>query len=209
MERRADREDGEVSRRFGYRRFCQGVLLAVLLASGTVAQEGPEWDLQRCIWACLAEFGPNTNPAYHACVDRRCATLEDRLEASRQPVPATPWAFGRTADGSGEFAGATAEDGQVALYYMCSRDGRSLLVLSGLEGPSATMQLVIDGQAHAVPFAGNDGFYVADAQRGSALLEALGRGRLLDVLNAGNLPVARFGLAGAAQAISGAMARCR
>jgi hypothetical protein len=52
------------------RAVCLGLSLIVGFGASAAAQD--DMELQRCIWRCLAEFGPNTNPAYHQCVADVC-----------------------------------------------------------------------------------------------------------------------------------------
>lgn len=62
-------------------------LVSSVLAGSAAAQDGME--VQRCVWGCLAAFGPNTNPAYHQCVANRCAA-----PAALPGVPAGPGDWG-------------------------------------------------------------------------------------------------------------------
>ncbi len=62
-------------------RVAAGLAVALVLSGPALAQDPME--TQRCVWRCLSEFGPNTNPAYHQCVAAQCTA----------PAPASPWAF--------------------------------------------------------------------------------------------------------------------
>ncbi|SIO17772.1 hypothetical protein SAMN05444722_0715 [Rhodovulum sp. ES.010] len=179
---------------------------SVTLSAPAAAQEGPEWDLQRCIWRCLSAFGPNTNPAYHACVDERCA---GEPAAAAGSTPASAWTAGRVNDGSGAYAGVTSADTGHAFYFACGPGGRSLVVLNGPEGPPATLQLVIDGRAHALFFHGNDLQHVAELPPGSEILAELAQGTSLEILKEGGGSLGRFSLVEAGAAISRAQALCR
>ncbi|WP_108022977.1 hypothetical protein [Rhodovulum kholense] len=185
---------------------------AVLAAGGArpvAAQDGPEWELQRCIWSCLSAFGPADNPAYAACVAQRCPP-----EAAPAPVP---WASGPTADGRGAFAGTRSEaDPDVLFYLFCAPGGQRILQLAGVEGgpgPNALV-LAVDGQGFPVSFTGagdgaGDLSVLASLPPGAPLLGALMRGQSLEIRNGAGFALGRFGLAGAGPAISGALARCR
>ena len=59
--------------------------LALALLPGGLAAQDPMAQ-QRCVWACLADHGPNTTPAYHACVVAKC-TGTANLDDSPVPVP--------------------------------------------------------------------------------------------------------------------------
>ncbi len=48
-------------------------------------------ETQRCIWRCLAEFGPADNPAYPACVTRNCN------DAPKKTTRSGRWIYGRHA----------------------------------------------------------------------------------------------------------------
>ena len=65
-------------------RAAAGLATALVLGGPALAQDPME--TQRCVWRCLSEFGPNTNPAYHQCVASRCTAPEPA-------APASPWAF--------------------------------------------------------------------------------------------------------------------
>lgn len=52
------------------RRFALAALIFLTLAPSGAAQDGME--MQRCVWRCLAAFGPATAPAYHQCVADQC-----------------------------------------------------------------------------------------------------------------------------------------
>jgi hypothetical protein len=68
-------------------------LIPVLLALLAGPSAADEMALQRCVWACLAQFGPNTNPAYHQCVSARCTPASAPV-ATIPAVPAGPSNWG-------------------------------------------------------------------------------------------------------------------
>ena len=49
--------------------------------SAAFAQSSSEMDLQRCVWACLANSKGNSDPAYHACVENRCVAANRNSQA--------------------------------------------------------------------------------------------------------------------------------
>ncbi|WP_133260349.1 hypothetical protein [Rhodovulum sp. BSW8] len=183
---------------------CAG-MLAAGMPRPAAAQEGPEWELQRCIWSCLSAFGPADTPAYAACVAQRCPS-----EAAPAPVP---WASGPTADGRGAFAGTRSEaDPDVLFYLFCAPGGQRILQLAGVEGSPGPniLMLAVDGQGFPVSFTGaGDLSALASLPPGAPLLGALMRGRSLEIRNGAGYTLGRFGLAGAGPAISGALALCR
>ena len=65
-------------------RVAVGLAVALVLTGPALAQNPME--TQRCVWRCLSEFGPNTNPAYHHCVAQRCTPAP-------AASPMSPWAF--------------------------------------------------------------------------------------------------------------------
>lgn len=51
------------------------LIVAALLTSRAApgfAAPKSDMELQRCVWACLANSSGNIDPRYHACVERRC-----------------------------------------------------------------------------------------------------------------------------------------
>ncbi|MBK1636606.1 hypothetical protein [Rhodovulum adriaticum] len=170
----------------------------VLAGTGPAAgQQADPMEMQRCVWRCLNQFGPASNPAYHDCVQRVC-------------VPDRPrWSGGQIRDGSGEYAAVGTADGRFQLYYLCGRAGQSALVLSGLEGPSAVLSLVVDGRPYDLSFEGEGGAHAVGVPPGSPILSAMATGQTLTVRNVAGYTVATFGLDGAGAEISAAQARCR
>ncbi|WP_201151173.1 hypothetical protein [Rhodovulum sulfidophilum] len=182
----------------------------LVAAAGAVRaqQEGPEWDLQRCVWSCLSAFGPADNPAYAACVSRNCSE-------PTAPAPAPRWSSGATSDGHGAYAGVRAEGGQDVIFYVfCARDGERLLQLDGVGGEAGpnVLSLTIDGQGFPVTFGGSsEGGMLARLPPSAAVLGALQRGQMLEIRSGTGQGqgLGRFPLAGAGDAISGALALCR
>ncbi|MCV0429452.1 MAG: peptidoglycan-binding protein [Roseibium sp.] len=63
------------------------LFLTLLIGSTFIpahAQSTSEMDLQRCIWACLANSKGNDDPAYHTCVKEYCVATE---QTSEDPIP--------------------------------------------------------------------------------------------------------------------------
>jgi|GEM_PF-3139471 len=195
------------------------LLPVMLLATPLVLLAAPagamsEEELQRCVWGCLANFGPNTNPAYHACVKDNCVADGS---ASGEPAgtsgPATPtiskrWSSGSTHDGSAYYAGFV-EDESYGFYYLCDRRGRSELTLTGLQGPGATMSIVVDGVDFPKHFDKGSGGHTVPLSPDDPLFAALGRGTLVEVRNPSGTKVLRYGLAGSSKALTAAVGNCR
>lgn len=177
------------------------MIAAMLSPAAAPAQEGPEWELQRCVWGCLANFGPADNPAYQACVAARCS----------EP-PARPWAGGATSDGRGHWAGARSADGTVDLLVICGPGGQRFLQVAGPEGGTepADITFVIDGAVRAVRFQQMAGTRATAAlPKDAAVIDELMRGRALWLRNSAGYELGQFDLAGAGTAISAALAACR
>lgn len=83
------------------------LLLLFLAATPSVAQEDP-MEMQRCIWSCLADANGPNDPAYGACVSRRCESGSKPRPAATEPArkpketartpartaPQNPWIYG-------------------------------------------------------------------------------------------------------------------
>ncbi len=61
-------------------------LAMALIAQPGIAQPDEDMELQRCIFACLAQSTGNDDPAYHRCVSTVCLG-EDRSAAEPAPPP--------------------------------------------------------------------------------------------------------------------------
>jgi hypothetical protein len=197
-----------------------GVLwaLGLGLAAGPAAeaQEGPEMQLQRCIWACLAGPGGGNpdSPAYGACVEARCAAAAGSETADHAPPqradPTRTWQTG-PAPGGARFAGidAPGQAGRMGLYYFRHPDGRSdvaLVVLAGLQPP---VVFTVGAAAWQVNLqAGPGGWPTVLVPRDSPLFDALRHGGVLSVAAGGGQPVFDLPLDGAAVALDSAMSWC-
>lgn len=153
---------------------------ALLVATLTMplpaaAQEGPEWEAQRCIWRCLADSPGAASAEYNACVAATCN------EPAAAPAPM--WTGGITADGQGRFAGIADPATGALLYFMCAPGRPPFLMITGPEGPSATLTLDVDGQRFALPFTENGGSYVTPMPPGSPPLVAMVTGRRATFFN--------------------------
>ena len=191
----------------------------ILLATRLVIQAAPagamsEEELQRCVWGCLANFGPNTNPAYHTCVKDKCvADGSEPVGASGTSVPAAPtvakrWSSGSTHDGSAYYAGFV-EDESYGFYYLCDRQGRSELTLTGLQGPAAAFSIVVDGVDFQQQFNKDSARHAAPLSPGDPLFAALSRGAFVEVRNPSGATVMRYGLSGSSKALDVAVKSCR
>ena len=197
---------------------CMAVLAFIGISLPAVAQEDP-MDLQRCIWRCLADHGPASDPAYHACVEQYCH--ESVPPAAQQPAPqqapvaqpvvdTVPWQSGVQVDGQTAYAGRDLASGQGGFYYLCNRHGTSSLGLWGVTGESATLRLDIDGRVYDLWFQRSaQNWFFATAPQGAPVLAALYGGRTLTVRNSANQPLMELGLTNAPRALSTAFSNCR
>lgn len=187
--------------------------LALLLA--TLAS--PVWAMteeeqQRCVWSCLASNGPNTNPAYHACVKAKCVTGSSSTGEAPKPsivAVASDWSAGRSHDGNAHYAGLGDADGTYGFYYFCDQQGRSEIVLVGLQGPQATMSISVDGVGFRRIFEQGSGGHLTALSSDDPLISALSRGSIVEVRNPSNATVLRYGLRGSSKALASTIARCR
>lgn len=189
------------------------ILGSVLLAAfGSVAfaQEGPEWEMQRCIWRCLSASPGAASREYEQCVANSCmqystegAETGDMPDAIGQGASG-PWFASGTGDGQGNLAGVVDPYTGAAFYVICGLDGRRNLALFGPEGPAATLTLGIDGQAFARPFVPYAGGYYAAVPADAPEISALRSGRSLIVRNADGGALFEAGLAGAGAALTAA-----
>ncbi|NVK61223.1 MAG: hypothetical protein HWE37_14270 [Rhodobacteraceae bacterium] len=142
-------------------RFTAGIsalVLALVPLTGPLAAQDDPMALQRCVWSCLANFGPNTNPAYHACVERVCSGLSEGEgggggQQQAQGDPTRGWVTGRTGSGVG-YAGVDGVRGKTGLYYFCGR-GQSFLRVIGIDGGERGMIVEVDGQQFPLRFSPN------------------------------------------------------
>jgi len=174
------------------------------------AQEGPEWEMQRCVWRCLAASPGAGSPEYDRCVIDAC--MQYSVEGQEDPqgpaapngVPQGRWFAAGTGDGQGNLAGFMDPRREAAFYVICGSDGRRNLALFGPEGPAATLTLQVDGQAFARAFVPYAGGYYAALPPDAPEIAALRSGRAMAVRNAIGTALIETGLAGAAAAIAAA-----
>ncbi|MCV0427197.1 MAG: hypothetical protein K5905_17180 [Roseibium sp.] len=188
-------------------------LFLVVLASPVRAMT--EEEQQRCVWSCLANFGPNTNPAYHECVKDNCLagsnSTGETAATSKPSVAAVTsrWSAGTTFDGKAQYAGLGDADGTYGFYYLCDRQGRSEIMLVGLQGPAATMHVTVDGVDFPHTFEKGSGGHTTAIASDAPLITALSRGSAIEVRNPSGILVIRYGLRGSSKAIATAIASCR
>lgn len=151
---------------------------------------------QRCVWRCLAEFGPADRPEYNSCVEARC------IAAAPQTVPT--WSVTRTVDGKGLAAGAMDRRMGTQLWAICAAGGGPrYIALSGTEGPGATLTLQIDQTAaFALPFRDQGWVYYAAMTPAGPILQAMATGGTVQLFNAIGTPIFAAPLTGAAQALA-------
>ena len=184
-------------------------VIFLVAVSAVSAVSADEMALQRCVWACLSKFGPNTSPAYHSCVQRQCVAGSGSGNSS----PAKPskfWTSGTQSGGRIAYAGVDNADGTLGFYYVCERGGRSELVLAGLDGPGTSMTLVVGGKGYQFFFGrAAGGWHSAPVASDAAVMAALGRGNQVVVRDGTGQRVMELALSGSSQAISGALNRCQ
>jgi hypothetical protein len=69
------------------------VILGAMAPIPALAQEGPEGDLQRCIWRCLSGRSAS-DPAYTACVEQQCVEADAPQAPRVGPALPQAQAFG-------------------------------------------------------------------------------------------------------------------
>lgn len=192
-------------RRFPVGTAMLSTLLPVLFLFWTAAGAAEdEMELQRCVWSCLSAHGPNTNPEYHACVAEHC-TKGDKPAAN---VP--EWSSGSIEGGRTHYAGVDNAAGDLGLYYFCNRNGRSELVLVGVEGPAATLALEADGRRFPLSFSRTSDRLVAPVLPDAHVLSALRAGTMVKIVRTSDdAPIAQLRLDGSSRAIRRASRQCR
>lgn len=192
------------------------VLAAVWVALPAKAQVSESERLaaeaeQRCVWSCLANYGPASNPAYHDCVERMCLAPTPQPQSrggqqSRGPAaPATGWTNAATPNGAAHSAVINA--GGKSLHYICQRGGKGLIAIDGLGGPANGVGLRVDNQRFALPFVMQNGILYTAADPGLALMRALMAGNTVEITGSRGQK-AGFPLRGSSAAIRKAMAGC-
>lgn len=173
------------------------------------ADDGPEWELQRCIWRCLAASPGASSAQYNQCVADSCSSLAAEVEreeqsGSVQGVPQGTWFASGTGDGLGNLAGFADPRTQNSFYLICGVDGRRNIALFGPEGPAATLTLQVDGQTFTRAFVPYAGGYYATLPPDAPEIAALRSGRTVAVRNQNGTALIAAGLNGAAAAIAAA-----
>lgn len=193
------------------------IVIAALLAVHAIpaAAQIEVDETQRCVWGCLANFGPATNPAYHQCVEDHCVgdpapKSNSTSNSSGGRGPSTTWRSGTIDDGRTVYAGVDNKAGTLGLYYFCDRAGRSEILLAGLHGPAARMVLAIDGNRFPMRFQmnGNDDHF-RRVSPNAPVMAALKSGKRVRVRNESVAVAMRLRLKGSSQAIERAVRQCR
>ncbi|MEX0348505.1 MAG: hypothetical protein AB3N15_03700 [Paracoccaceae bacterium] len=180
-------------------------LALVLCASPVMAQEGPEWDLQRCVWSCLANSPGVESAIYHQCVSIRCTAPQAQMPAR----VAQGWAAGMAADGKTWSAGLAAADGSgQGLYFQCVPGQDSYLMLYGLKAREGVFQISIDGRAYPLAFHGRRGELTSDLPPSAPFLNLLGQGRAISIVDPDGAYRAGYSLLNAQGAIWQVRAAC-
>lgn len=157
--------------------------------------------VQRCVWSCLSNFGPATNPAYEQCVVDHCG-----FESTAAPAE---WRSGAIDGGKTRYAGVDTADEAYGLYYFCDRSGRSELMIAGVEGPAGAWAVVIDGATYAFNFDLRDNGVSTLISPKDDVLRGLQKGRGV-ALSGPGLPDndTSMPLKGSSRAISSALKWC-
>lgn len=173
-------------------------VLAFLPHVASAQQENP-MEMQRCIWACLANSPGAASAQYNQCVQARC------IEQPSVPS-ATDWRAGLTRDGSHRFAGIDAEQGY-GFYYFCNAQER-YFALVGLPMDAGQFRLVIENTAYQVPFDRRRGDLSVDLPANSVLGQAMQAGGMMDIQSLSGEFLIRFSLRGATAALQQTASAC-
>lgn len=175
------------------------------LASGVMAQEDP-MAVQRCVWSCLSNFPPNTNPAYHQCVEDHCVPMMETQPEAPRP---DRWQAGRIDGGRTAYAGVDSPDGNIGVYYFCDRAGRSELMIAGVPTTAGTWVLEVGGTPYSFAFAPRSNGVSTRVGRSDAVLAALRSGSRVGLQGRGLPQGSTLTLKGSSAAFSEALAFCR
>ncbi|WP_417719164.1 hypothetical protein [Salipiger sp.] len=182
------------------------LLCALWTGAPLLAQEDP-MVMQRCVWACLANNGPNTNPAYHACVQRVC--VEGAKPTSSVPQKGAAWGAGALDGGRTRYAGIDTPNGLRGLYYFCNRSGRSELMIAGVPPRASSYEIEVGGKRFAFRFAPTKNGVAATVPAGHAVFSALRGGSAVKISQQGGPERIGLKLAGSSGALGAAMGGCR
>jgi hypothetical protein len=181
------------------------LMIAGLIAgfAGMAAADDDPMAVQRCVWSCLANNGPASNPAYEQCVVTHCGFEGQKKAAS------VGWTSGAIDGGVTRFAGVDTADERYGVYYFCDRAGRSELMIAGVDGPAGAWALVIDGETYAFRFDLRSNGVSTAIARNDGVLSALRRGTTV-ALSGPGLPDndTAMPLTGSSRAISTALKWC-
>ncbi|MCL6281966.1 hypothetical protein M3P21_00330 [Ruegeria sp. 2012CJ41-6] len=186
-----------------------GFLALMLWALPAMAQDGSEWDLQRCVWSCLANSPGAQSAIYHQCVSRHCTGPQYQPQAVTPAPVAQGWSAGMAADGKTWSAGLAAADGSgQGLYFQCIPGRDSYLMLYGLKAREGVFQISIDGRAYPLVFHGRRGELTSDLPASAPFLNLLGQGRVIAIVDPDGAYRASYGLLNAHGAIWQVRAAC-
>lgn len=187
-------------------RFCLVSILVWLFGAACAMAQSDPMETQRCVWSCLSNFGPASNPAYEQCVIDHCG-FDDQPANSAAP---SGWQAGRIDGGRTAYAGVDTPDGGKGVYYFCDKAGRSELMIAGVGGPAGAWALVIDGATYSFRFKVRRNGVSTTIRPGDSVLGALSGGSRV-ALSGPGLPNndVSMGLSGSSRAISQTLAFCR
>lgn len=183
----------------------RGFVLAgvVVGLAGVAGAQDDAMAVQRCVWSCLANNGPASNPTYEQCVKKNCGFEEDSGSGS------IGWQSGAIEGGQTRYAGVDTADERYGVYYFCDRAGRSELMIAGVDGPAGAWALVIDGETYTFDFALRSNGVSTTIARNDGVLAALKRGRGV-ALSGPGLPNndTAMSLSGSSKALGAALGWC-
>lgn len=180
-----------------------GMAGVIVGLAGMVGAQDDPMAVQRCVWSCLANNGPASNPAYEQCVVKHCG-FEDSGSGSGG------WESGSIDGGRTRYAGVDTTDERYGVYYFCDRAGRSELMIAGVDGPAGAWALVIDGETYAFNFGLRSNGVSTTIARNDGVLSALRRGTTV-ALSGPGLPDndTAMALRGSSKALGAALSWCR
>lgn len=159
-------------------------------------------ELQRCVWACLANSPGAASAIYNQCVDRNCVAQPQVSAAS------SAWRSGVASDGVHYFATTQAEQG-MAFTYFCTI-GQSYFVLADVPVPPGQYRLLIGGTDYIVTFDMSRGVLSSSIPASNLFTRAVRvGGDQVRIRTMQGAPVLIFSLQGADQHIGLAIAGCQ
>ncbi|SLN16050.1 hypothetical protein [Roseisalinus antarcticus] len=182
-------------------------------------------EAQRCVWSCLSNFGPASNPAYDQCVQTSCAGFAAPTDRVR-PLPAAPQGSSRTANGPrweaqriiasdppylDGYSARVVNVSDQRLSYLCGRGGRSLITLEGSRIGTAPgrYEIRVRGAGAWKPrFVEYEGQLQTTVRPSGVIVRALQGAARAEIYSNDGRRLAGFSLAGSSNAIGQAVRYC-